>query len=77
MKTKYLLLLSEIIDKMDIKEDLQNLDLSGNNIQDLNSINQYVANLELEKEDSKLTDLTLANNNLENIEKAVPDLTKK
>lgn len=28
MKTKYLLLLSEIIDKMDIKEDLQNLDFN-------------------------------------------------
>ena len=53
---------------IEVLYDLQNLDLSGNNIQDLNSINQYVANLELEKEDSKLTDLTLANNNLENIE---------
>jgi hypothetical protein len=28
MKTKYLLLLSEIIDKMDIKEELQNLDFN-------------------------------------------------
>lgn len=31
MKTKYLLLLSEIIDKMDIKEELQNLDFSTGN----------------------------------------------
>lgn len=31
MKTKYLLLLSEIIDKMDIKEDLQNLDFNTDN----------------------------------------------
>lgn len=31
MKTKYLLLLSEIIDKMDIKEELQNLDFNTGN----------------------------------------------
>ena len=31
MKTKYLLLLSEIIDKMDIKEDLQSLDFNTGN----------------------------------------------
>lgn len=31
MKTKYLLLLSEIIDKMDIKEELQNLNFNTGN----------------------------------------------
>ena len=48
--------------------NLTNLDLSGNNIQDLNSLNNYLVNLETEKEDSQLTELTLANNSLNNIE---------
>lgn len=48
--------------------DLTNLDLSGNNIQDLNSLNNYLVNLEAERKDPQLTELTLANNNLTNIE---------
>ena len=48
--------------------NLTNLDLSGNNVQDLNSLNNYLVNLETEKEDSQLTELTLANNSLNNIE---------
>lgn len=48
--------------------ELTNLDLSGNNIQDLNSLNNYLVNLEAEREDPKLTELTLSNNNLTNIE---------
>ena len=47
---------------------LVNLDLSGNNIQDLNSLNNYLANLEAERDESELTNLTLANNKISDIQ---------
>ena len=48
--------------------ELTNLDLSGNNIQDLNSLNNYLTNLEANRKQPKLTELTLSNNKLTNIE---------
>ena len=48
--------------------ELTNLDLSGNNIQDLNSLNNYLINLEAERNEPQLTELTLANNQLTNID---------
>ena len=47
---------------------LVSLDITGNNIQDLNSIDNLIANLAIAKKDLQLTELTLSNNKLNNIE---------
>lgn len=46
---------------------LVTLDLSGNNIQDLNSLDKYITNLEVEGDDPELTNLTLANNEISDL----------
>ena len=48
--------------------NLTNLDLSGNNVQDLNSLDTYLKNVQENKKTVNLTELTLANNSLNNIE---------
>ena len=53
---------------IEVLYELTNLDLSGNNIQDLNSLNNYLINLEAERQEPGLTELTLSNNKLTNVE---------
>lgn len=47
---------------------LTNLDLTGNNIQDLNSINNFITNLQSNKKTAKLVNLTLSNNNISDVD---------
>lgn len=53
------------IEKLEV---LANLDLSGNNIKDLNSLNNYLTNLTANRKTSKLTSLAVANNQISDIQ---------